>query len=365
MKKTLFILMLVALTAIGMAENRTGAIRSGYTMLSMPLTFSTSDSIIASATYTVTITNIQKYLQHQTFTTTLSTVSGSPNVTITAYGKVTSGGAWVQIGDPVTWTSSSNNPVTITSAAPLNYNYLKVAYVASGTTQHSKVTSFEVRTANVFNIGSASAYVLGVATGTMAITSSDWAIGATGNMTNIGTIAADGRITGTGGATLTGAATNINASSNFATNINTGSTNAALTLGGGSGTVAVNSSVWGITTAGVASGLTGITTSGVTTTGSIVVAQDTCKGMQTKAVGNLGVLRVTAACTLNGLSGGVAGQLLRILNTSNTTLVLKHNGTGTQKFMLSGAGDLTMTGQYNAVTLTYDGTNWYVTGKGQ
>jgi hypothetical protein len=307
MKKFILFLMLAAFSVAGIAENRTGAIRSGFTMLSTPMTFSASDSIKTSETYTITITNPQKYLQHQTFTTTLAVISGSPSVAITAYGKVTSGGGWVQIGTPVTWTTTGNNPATITSAAPLNYNFLKVAYVCSGATQKVKVTAFDVRTANVFDIGSASAYVLGVATGTMAITSSDWAIGTTGIMTGIGAITADGLITGTAGATITGA----------------------------------------------------------TTTGSIIVAQDTCQGSQTKAVGNKGVLRVTAACTLKGLSGGVAGQLLRILNTSNTTLVLKHNGSGTQKFMLSGAGDLTMTGQYNAVTLTYDGTYWFVTGKGQ
>lgn len=151
--------MLIALPVIGMAANRTGVIRTGYTMMPSPMTFSTSDSIIASATYTITITNAQKYLQHQTFTTTLATVSGAPSITITAYGKVTSGGSWVQIGTPVSWTSSSNNPAEITSAVPLNYNYLKLAYVANGTTQHAKVTSFEVKTANVFDIGVAAAYI--------------------------------------------------------------------------------------------------------------------------------------------------------------------------------------------------------------
>jgi hypothetical protein len=96
-----------------------------------------------------------------------------------------------------------------------------------------------------------------------------------------------------------------------------------------------------------------------------MVGVDTCKGVRVaKSVANLGVLRVTAACTLGGLSGGVAGQILKILNTSNTTLVLTHNGAGTQKFMISG-GTLTMTGQYNAVTLAFDGTYWFVTGKGQ
>lgn len=172
-------------------------------MLSKPMTFGASDTINTSETITITIQNVQKYLQHQTFTTTLTAVSGSPSIAVTAYGKVTSGGSWVQIGSPVTWTSSGNNPVTITSTAPLNYNYLKLAYVASGATQHVKITSFEVKTANVFSLGGGSAYVLGNTGATMQISSNDWAISATGAVTGVGAIAADGVISSTAGITTT------------------------------------------------------------------------------------------------------------------------------------------------------------------
>jgi len=183
--------------AIGMmasiAANRTALIKTGLTTISPALTFSVSDSIIASATYTITITNPQKYLQHQVFTTTVTKVSGSPSVVVTAYGKVTANGSWVQIGDPFTLTDTGTG--TITSATPLNYNYLKVAYVASGAIQHMKVTAFECKTANVYDIGKVSAYTFGDGTGTVAINSSDWDIGTTGNMSGIGTITSDGLIT--------------------------------------------------------------------------------------------------------------------------------------------------------------------------
>ena len=79
--------------------------------------------------------------------------------------------------------------------------------------------------------GNTPAIVLGNTDGTTAITSSDWAITTTGVMTGIGAITSNGLITATLGATITGAAVNLNASSNFATNINTGSTTAALSLG--------------------------------------------------------------------------------------------------------------------------------------
>ena len=149
MKKVLLLLSLIFIVIISDAANRTGAIRPGDTMLSQPMTFDASDTIVTSGTYTITISNPQKYIQNQTFTSTVATVSGSPSVTITAYGKTTSGGSWVQIGSPVTWTSSSNNPIEISSATQVNYNYLKLAYVCSGATQKVKVTAFDVRTANL------------------------------------------------------------------------------------------------------------------------------------------------------------------------------------------------------------------------
>lgn len=79
------------------------------------------------------------------------------------------------------------------------------------------------------------------------------------NIDTDGTLTADGLITGTNGATVTGAAVNLNASSNFATNINTGTSTGALTLGGGSGTVEINSSNWDISTSGSMTGIGAIT----------------------------------------------------------------------------------------------------------
>jgi hypothetical protein len=79
--------------------------------------------------------------------------------------------------------------------------------------------------------------------------------------------------------------------------------------------------------------------------GSISVASvDTVTGIQTaKTVAGKGLLVVTNACTLNSLAGGVKGQV--------------------QKFMIPGAVDLTLTGINRAVSLIFDGTSWYITGK--
>jgi hypothetical protein len=272
MKKLLVILMLATLSVAGIAAGPTksGAIREGYASLSRPILFTAADSIagrggsfiVASDSLVITITNLQKYLQHQTITTSLVKHSGNPSVVITLRGRVTATDNWHPIGTPITWTTSGDNPATITSTVPLAYNYLKISYVASGAAQCTQVTAFDVRTANVYDIGKVTAMVLGDGTGTIAVNSSDWDISATGAMTGIGAVTMNGLLTGSLGATLTGAAINLNASSNFATNIGTGTTNAAVTIGGGSNTVAVNSSDWDISTTGDLTGIGAITSDG-------------------------------------------------------------------------------------------------------
>ncbi len=85
---------------------------------------------------------------------------------------------------------------------------------------------------------------------------------------------APGLITGQAGLTITGAAINLNASSNFATNINTGTSTSTVAIGGNLNTVAIDSSDWDITTTGVATnfdsynGLVITANTGVITTGT-------------------------------------------------------------------------------------------------
>jgi hypothetical protein len=97
---------------------------------------------------------------------------------------------------------------------------------------------------------------------TITLDSSDWDISATGDMTGIGSITADGLITGTAGATLSGAAISLNNNSNFAVNIATGSSTGAVSIGSGSNTVAIDTSSWDVSSAGLITGLTGITSTG-------------------------------------------------------------------------------------------------------
>ena len=84
---------------------------------------------------------------------------------------------------------------------------------------------------------------------TVAVNSTDWDIDATGAMTGIGAITADGLITGSLGLTITAATVNLNASSNFAVNIGTGTATGAIGIGGGQTTqlITIASSIGGAT----------------------------------------------------------------------------------------------------------------------
>ena len=121
------------------------------------------------------------------------------------------------------------------------------------------------------NTGTSSgALSLGGGSGTVAINSSDWDIDATGAMTGIGAITSDGTIAASdfsctdcldfaeladaltldAATTISGNTLSLNANSDFAVNINTGTSSGALSLGGGSGTVAINSTKWDVSSSG-------------------------------------------------------------------------------------------------------------------
>jgi len=232
MKKILILSLLIFAALVNSyATDRTALIPTGLTMMSPPIVLTTADGISENETVNIVVTNPQKYMQFQTFTTTLTNISGSTSVAVTAYGKVTSTSAYVQIGSPVTITTAA--VATITATTPVNYNFLKMEYVAGAGTQHSHIATFVVKTANAYDIpansgtltisratsgavtvttkdddanaatvyraGGNGALTLGASTGTTAITSSDWAIGATGIMTGMGAATFDGLVTATAG----------------------------------------------------------------------------------------------------------------------------------------------------------------------
>ena len=119
------------------------------------------------------------------------------------------------------------------------------------------------------------------------------------------------------GLTSTGVAVNLNASSNFATNINTGTSTGALSLGGGSGTVAVNSTHWDVSTAGAFSGVAS-------------------------------VAMVPSASSISLTSNGAADDFtVSLAGATDSSLILSSTGTGADALKIStsaGGMDLTVAG---------------------
>ncbi|MDZ4385175.1 MAG: hypothetical protein U0944_02025, partial [Candidatus Moranbacteria bacterium] len=204
------------------------------------------------------------------------------------------------VGDGDLFQVSSTGAVTTTGGiVSLNTNSNNAVNVATGT--------------------STGAVTIGGNANTVAINSNDWDISTTGAMTGISNISNIGTITSTTGAislnnnsnynislatgTSTGTVTiggttgtqtisigngagiktvnlgsatttstttllsgsgglNLNVNNSQSTNIATGTSAGAISIGGGSNTVAINSTSWDISTAGVLSGATGITSSG-------------------------------------------------------------------------------------------------------
>ncbi len=136
-------------------------------------------------------------------------------------------------------------------------------------------------------------------------------------------------ITNTGAVTSSGAAISLNASSNFATNINTGTSTGAVSIGGNSNTLAINTSSWDVSSAGVASGLTGLTVTGATTTSGGIASLNASSnfatnintGTSTGAVsigGNSNTLAINTS-SWDVSSAGVASGLTGLTVTGTTT----------------------------------------------
>ncbi|HBP00053.1 TPA: hypothetical protein DD617_02590, partial [Candidatus Uhrbacteria bacterium] len=185
---------------------------------------------------------------------------------------------------------------------------------------------------------------------TVAINSSDWDIDATGVMTGIGAITTDGLLTGTLGATISGATTSINADSNFGTNINTGTSTGALSLGGGLGTVAINSSDWDIDATGAMTGIGAITADGIATFAANVNANGGLDVDDAFVVADGGILTTSQTANFDGtadfdgqVSIGDDGDTVSI-DSSVWDISTAGAVSGITTFTSSGDMDLTATG---------------------
>ena len=126
--------------------------------------------------------------------------------------------------------------------------------------------------------------------------------GCTGS--SAGALSCDGLLTGALGATVTGATVSLNASSNFGVNLATGTSSGAVAIGGGSGTVAVNSTVWDITTAGAVTGLGDVTFATGLAGGADITSASAAADTAGQATDMLGQAGGAASAGLVGQNGG-------------------------------------------------------------
>lgn len=170
----------------------------------------------------------------------------------------------------------------------------------------------------------------------------------------------------TGQTSLQGGTLQFNVNSNNATNICTGSCNGATSIGGNSGTVAINSSDWDIDATGNMIGIGAITMDGIFTqsSGSVnKVRTVTAAGAVTVATTDYHVCinkTVGAATAANLPATPTTGTEFTIddckgdANTNNITVTPAAGN-------INGAGTFVINTAYGSATMYYNGAAWVVT----
>jgi hypothetical protein len=93
-------------------------------------------------------------------------------------------------------------------------------------------------------------------------------------------------------------------------------------------------------------------------------ADSTPDNTDVSGVNSLTVSTGAGSQTINGLVGGVAGQVLHIIktNSANTLTITHNNAGGTQKIFTSDTNSISLT-NFGGVTLLFYNGNWYEVGK--
>ncbi|MFA6198731.1 MAG: hypothetical protein WC734_06320, partial [Patescibacteria group bacterium] len=173
-----------------------------------------------------------------------------------------------------------------------------------------------------------------------------------------GAIAAAKGITNTGAIGSTGGIINLNVSSNFATNINTGTSAGAVSIGGNLNTVAIDSSDWNIDAAGAITnatyeGLTITSTTGILTIGALktlTLNDSTTFNTASLTLGNAKTLTLSDSTTL-------ATNSITFAGTESLTLAATKSVNFADAFTTSGAFPMTLTTTAGTnVTLPTTGT---------
>jgi hypothetical protein len=220
--------------------------------------------------------------------------SGTTLFSVSATGAVTMVG--VNAG---TGLIQGTGGLTVTGAVSINDNFNANTSINTGTSTGTVTigggSAPLVIDSTNFDVSSAGA-VSGVTT-----------LNASGLVTSVGLNAGTGLIQGTGGLTISGAAASINNNSNFATDINTGSSTGTVTIGGGSAPLVINSTNFDVSSAGAVSGVTTLNASGLVTS----------VGLNAGA----GLVQGTAGLTISGAAASINNNsnFATDINTGSST----------------------------------------------
>jgi hypothetical protein len=199
-----------------------------------------------------------------------------------------------------------------------------------------------------FQRASAGTLLLGTTTNSTALT-----IGRSGiTTTNAGTLTVSELLTGSLGATISGATINLNASSNFATNINTGTSTGAVTIGGtGTQTISVGNGA-GVKTVNLGSSNTTSTTTLLSGSGGLNLNVSNNQATNINTGTSTGAVSIgnAAAGNISLQSGGtISVSGTTNINTTGTANTAIGNGTGT--FALTSSGlNVTTAGAVSGVS---------------
>lgn len=116
----------------------------------------------------------------------------------------------------------------------------------------------------------------------------------------------------------------------------------------------------GVTT--VASATGDFTLGGATTYTGAVSVSGTVNSQSVAGVSHIVANTGSADVTLNGLTGGVLGQVVYIRKgSSSNDVIINHNsGSGSQKFLLPAGLPITLSNQYGGVVAVFQGSFWQV-----
>jgi hypothetical protein len=151
-----------------------------------------------------------------------------------------------------------------------------------------------------------------------------------GTLQNIAGLTLTGTTSLTGASNLLGGAVSINASSNNATNINTGTSTGAITLGNALATLGITSSAFTVSTAGAVSGISTLAASGnISTSTGDILTNATARLTNAGALQNITALTLSGTSTLTGATDLLGGAVSINASSNNATNINTGTSTGT------------------------------------